>query len=169
MLQIISAQDSKLPEFLSLANDYVSWMLSEIPEHFPELDVDTFAAEHSYDDLSKKFPGDHVTPHGCLLVAMVDERAAGCIALGKLDDSICEVRTLYVRPEFRGVGAGRALVDAVFKKAREYGYQMARLDTLEFMIGAQKLYESYGFYRIDPYLPLPDHLKPYIRFYEMRL
>ncbi|MEO0561264.1 MAG: GNAT family N-acetyltransferase [Chloroflexota bacterium] len=97
------------------------------------------------------------------------EHAVGCIALGRLSDTICEVRTLFVRPEFRGLGAGRQLVNACLQKARDLEYDRARLDTLSFMNGAIKLYTSFGFYPIDPYLDVSDDLRRHIRFFELQL
>lgn len=91
------------------------------------------------------------------------------MALGRLSNTICEVRTLFVRPECRGAGVGKLLAQAALDEARKLGYQTARLDTLGFMEGAQQLYQSLGFMPIPPYLEISDNLKRYIRFYELRL
>ena len=119
--------------------------------------------------MSKKFPGEHVPPYGCLLLAVDGQQAAGSIALAKLEDGIGELRSLFVRPEYRGTGVGRQLVDAALMQAKEIGYRHVRLDTLGFMTGAQTLYRSYGFEVIPPYLPLSDNLRQYIHFMELKL
>ncbi len=74
-----------------------------------------------------------------------------------------------MRPEFRGAGVGRKLVEAVLDQARDFGYSAARLDTLRFMIGAQTLYRLFGFDDIAPYHDLSLGLKPYICFMETQL
>ncbi len=158
-----------LADVIAIAQDYVTWMLAEIEQNYPALDLAEFTSEHAYDNVRDKFPGEHVPPDGCLLLATVDGKAAGCIGLARLDETTCEVRTLFVRPQFRGAGAGRALVEAVLTEARRIGYTRARLDTLGFMAGAQKLYGSFGFYRIAPYLDMSEGLRQYIRFYECDL
>src|SRR2546425_12890325 len=113
MIEIVSAQTGKaLEHVITLSQEYVDWMIAEIRERYPELDINEFTSEHDYDDIRKKFPGEHIPPDGCLLIALSDAQACGCVALGKLTKSICEMRTLYVRPAFRGIGAGKKLVEA---------------------------------------------------------
>jgi len=170
MIEIVSAQsDDALEALIQLSQEYVDWMITEIRHHYPDLDINEFAAEHTYDDIRQKFPGEHVPPDGCLLIAKSDGNVCGCIALGRLDDATCEVRTLFVRPTCRGGGIGKVLVDAVLDHARAFGYSYARLDTLQFMDSAQRLYRSIGFYDIQPYLEFSDALKAYIRFFELKL
>lgn len=111
-------------------------------------------------------PGDYAPPDGRLFLATASDRGAtiatasrssattqlgGCIGLRKIDDEICEMKRLFVRPEFRGHGAGRALVEAVISAARQIGYRSMRLDTLPQMGEAQNLYRALGFYEIAPY------------------
>jgi len=170
MVKIHPAQDGEsLENLITLAGEYVAWMLSEIEKHYPELDIEEFKREHGYDNVRSKFPGEHIPPHGCLLIATHNEQLAGCIALGKLSDDIGEVRTLFVRPSMRGAGVGNALVTEVLKKAKAYPYKILRLDTLRFMDGAFRLYQKSGFYEIEPYLELSESLKKYIRFMELKL
>jgi GNAT superfamily N-acetyltransferase len=170
MIEIVSAQaGANLEHLLSLSQEYVDWMTAQVRERYPQINLHDFVSERSYEDVRRKFPGKHVPPYGCLLVALDGDEGAGCAALGRLTDSICELRTVYVRPAFRGTGVGRQLVVASLDEARKLGYSTVRLDTLRFMEGAQKLYYSLGFVEIEPYVDIPPHLRKYLCFMELRL
>src|SRR6185436_18880236 len=148
--------------FIGLAQEYLTWMLAEIPKHYPELDIQAFVYEHAYDDIRQKFTGDDIR----LLIAKNDEQFLACIALAKLSDSVCEMRSLYVRPAARGSGLGRKLAEASIAEAKALGYSKMRLDTLDFMKSALSLYNSLGFYEIEAYIELSPTLKQYIHFLE---
>lgn len=106
-------------------------------------------------------PGDYAPPHGALLLAQVEGRYAGCCALRPLEatdyPNAAEMKRLYVRKDFRGMGLGRELVEAVLDAAREAGYSCVLLDTLDDMEAARSLYEELGFREIPPYYhnPIP--------------
>ena len=102
-------------------------------------------------------PGKYTSPLGALLIAVGRTGAAGCVALRKLEEGICEMKRLYVRPAFRGLGLGRKLAIRVVNTAIESGYSTMRLDTLDRLKSAMKLYESMGFRERDTYYenPLP--------------
>lgn len=103
---------------------------------------------------------------GCLLMARIDHQACGCIALRSLGDAVCEMKRLYVSPDYRGLSIGRKLVDAIIKRAKDSGYEKMRLDTLPSMAKAVTLYESLGFRDIEPYCLNPT---PSVRFLELNL
>ena len=104
-------------------------------------------------------PGDYVEPRGALLVAKVDNTVAGCCALRPLDTvdypNASEMKRLYVRPAYRGLGLGRQLADATLDCARRAGYDCVLLDTLSEMEAARALYQELGFEEIPPYYHNP--------------
>lgn len=115
----------------------------------------------SFDKELAGLPGDYAPPSGRLLLALRDGRPAGCVALHKLEDGICEMKRLYLRPALRGSGAGRLLAERIIVEARSIGYRRMRLDTVAgTMDAAIALYRRLGFREIPPYRenPVPGAL-----------
>lgn len=142
---IIAQTDEQLAEARRLFREYAE-----------DLGVDLcfqgFAEELAH------LPEKYGPPHGALLLAVEDEQTIGCVALRKLQDRVCEMKRLYVKPRFRGKGIGRALAAAIIEKAIALGYSTMRLDTLENLKEAVNLYASLGFKESRPYYdnPLPN-------------
>lgn len=118
-----------------------------------DLDFQDFAQELA------QLPGEYAEPRGALLLAWVDGMVAGCCALRPLDASdyanAAEMKRLYVRPRFRGLGLGRLLTEGILDAARAGAYHCVLLDTLDDMEAARALYEDLGFYDIPPYYHNP--------------
>jgi putative acetyltransferase len=112
-----------------------------------------------------RLPGEYASPFGMLLLGLVDNQSAGCVALHRLDrdmaeecgavsatPDLCEMKRLFVRPDFRSCGLGRELVDAILKCAAAIGYHRMRLDTVPSEMGtAVHLYRKLGFVEIPAY------------------
>jgi putative acetyltransferase len=110
----------------------------------------------SFDKELAELPGDYAPPDGRLLLATYEGQPAGCVALHNLAPEICEMKRLYVRPQFRGKGLGRTLAEHVIADARLIGYKHLRLDTVEPMMKtAVAMYRQLGFREIAPYRPNP--------------
>jgi DNA-binding MarR family transcriptional regulator/GNAT superfamily N-acetyltransferase len=133
----------------------------------------SLGADLGYQGFEKELaglPGKYAPPSGALFLARVPSSCgaepAGCVALRELGSGDCEMKRLYVRPEYRGLGVGRALAERVVDEGRRLGYRRMRLDTLERLSDAIALYRSLGFEPTEPYCenPLPGAM-----FWEKKL
>ena len=96
-------------------------------------------------DEANDLPGEYVIPKGCILLAKYKGVIAGCVAVSEIAEELCELKRMYVKPQFRRIGIGKRLADAVIEKAVQLKYKRMRLSTSEFFIGAKELYVSLGF------------------------
>ncbi len=97
----------------------------------------------------------YANPTGALFVATQNNIAIGCVALQKIDNSICEMKRLYVLPEFRKFKIGEKLVIQIIEIAKLLGYTTMKLDTLSRLHPAIKLYEKFGFIQTQAYYSNP--------------
>ncbi len=110
----------------------------------------------NFDQELAGLPGDYAPPAGRLLLVELEAQLAGCVALHGLEPGICEMKRLYLRPQFRGKGLGRVIADQIIAEARQIGYQRMRLDTVEpVMTDAVAMYRKLGFVEIAPYRTNP--------------
>ena len=144
MLRILQAESLEHIETVrELFREYESWLGIDL-------------CFQGFEEELRTLPGRYEPPDGRLYIACMDETPAGCIAMRKLEDGICEMKRLYLRRESRGHGIGNALIEKLIDEARAAGYQKMRLDTHPPKMGkAVSLYESHGFYTIPPYYGNP--------------
>lgn len=121
----------------------------------------------NFDEELRDLPGEYAEPRGALLLAQVNGEIAGCCALRPLDgcdySNAAEMKRLYVRPAFRGLGLGRQLAEAILDTARHAGYACVLLDTLDDMEAARALYEDLGFEEVPPFYHNPHAGAHYLK------
>jgi ribosomal protein S18 acetylase RimI-like enzyme len=144
-------------EIQALFSEYTDLLIKDSPEFSSYLKLQNYDAEVEH--LADKYG----LPDGRLYLARMDGRAAGCIALRKLDRETCEMKRLYVRPEFRGRGIAEQLVKTIIDDAGSIGYRAMLLDTLPFLREAIHLYRKLGFYEVKSYNNSPMDTLIYLR------
>jgi putative acetyltransferase len=114
-----------------------------------------------------ELPGQYAPPSGCLLLATVENEPAGCVAVKKLEDGVCEMKRLYVRDHYRGTGLGRCLAVQILNESQRLGYRTIRLDTIPSQMGnAVALYRTLGFREVPAYCfnPVPGAMFMELQF-----
>ncbi len=122
-----------------------------------------YLAIQNYDEEIRHLEIKYGSPYGRLYLACYDDKLAGCIGLRRIDEQKCEMKRLYVRPEFRGKQVGSFLVKKIIDDARKIGYACMLLDTLPFLKSAIRLYQKYGFYEIGSYNDSPMDTSIFMR------
>jgi GNAT superfamily N-acetyltransferase len=148
-----------MPYSLKIIHAETAQQIGEIRRLFREyekcLGVDL--CFQSFEKELSGLPGKYAPPDGALLIALYDQDPAGCVALRKLEGGVCEMKRLFVKDRYRGRGLGQRLAKRIIDEAIRVGYSMMRLDTLDRLTEAMRLYESLGFRRTKAYYhnPLP--------------
>ena len=144
MLEIISASsDEDVAEAKTIFREYEQWLGMSL-------------CFQSFEQELADLPGKYSPPDGRLYLARFGGETAGCIALRKLEEGVCEMKRLYLRENARGKGVGVALIEKLISDAGEIGYSRMRLDTHPPKMGkAVELYRSHGFYEIPAYYDNP--------------
>lgn len=144
MIKIIQAENTEqIEQARKLFREYETWFGMNL-------------CFQNFDEEVANLPGKYSLPEGRLFLAFSDEKLAGCIALRKLEENICEMKRLFVKDDFRGQKIGIALIEKLIAEAKKIGYQKMRLDTFPpKMEKAVSLYESYGFRETSPYYHNP--------------
>jgi GNAT superfamily N-acetyltransferase len=166
-LIVEAVRPAELDDVRWLMRAFVAWHRER---HVEDIDlIDRYFDQRAFDDELAGLPGKYARPHGRLLLAHVDGKPAGCVALRDLGDGLCEMKRMFVPEAFRGRGVGRALATRIIVEAREAGYRAMRLDTSRRQSEAMRLYESCGFRRIPPYYDLAADVKDWLVFFELAL
>ena len=156
-----------LDEVRALMRAFIAWHRLR---HFEDIAlVDQYFDKMAFDAELAGLPGKYAPPRGRLMLAFQDDQPAGCVALREIDESFCEMKRMFVYPQFHRQGVGRALAEALIRDAKSSGYTCMRLDTGCKQVEAQRLYRSLGFKEIQPYYDLPEKLQNWLVFMELPL
>jgi putative acetyltransferase len=131
--------------------------------------IDEYFDAPAFEEELRSLPGKYAPPDGSLLLALYDDRPAGCVALRKIDNQCCEMKRMFVYEPFHGKGVGKALGEAIIQEGRNLGYAIMKLDTSFRQKEAQQLYAALGFKKVKAYYDLPKKLEDWLVFMEMTL
>jgi putative acetyltransferase len=145
---------SELKLAKKITEDYISWLGIDLTFQKVEDELAGFNEMYS-------------PPDGCYLIAFAENgETAGGVGLRRFEAGICEMKRLYVYPEYLRKGLGEALCRELIIQAKKLGYEKMRLDTIGKLKAANRLYDKLGFYEIEPYRENPDKTA---RFMEYKL
>jgi GNAT superfamily N-acetyltransferase len=163
---IIASKEEHAQPIRELFWEYLQWANAKVEKEFEiSFDIATII-EQDMSTLDKFMP-----PKGRLILGYVENRLAGIACLKALTDGIGEVKRMYVRPEARKRGLGRALLNRRLDEAPQLGYERVRLDSARFMIDAHRLYRTSGFHEIESYegSEIPQEFQHHWIFMELEL
>jgi putative acetyltransferase len=150
-----------------LFTEYVEWLRTDVDTVLE--DINDVPAMSGYKDEIAGLPGKYAPPDGRLLLAYDEGRIAGCGCFYKYDEGVCEMKRVWVRPEFRGQKVGRLLVEMLIADARKADYTTMLLSTADKLKAALALYASLGFVETEPYYESPPEVLDYEIFLKLDL
>ena len=143
---IIADQDQHTQAIRELFWEYLQWANGKVEQNFGVSFDIAAMLEEDMNNLDK-----FMSPKGCLSLGYGEDRPIGIACLKTLSGTIGEVKRMYVRPEARNQGLGRALLYRLLEEARQIGYELIRLDSARFMTETHELYRTSGFREIEAY------------------
>lgn len=137
---------------LTLNIEYMSWVAAGIAQTFGITSRDLLGMElpDYVASVIDKVCGE-APPRGAFYLVYVDGALAGMGGLRPLGDGVCEIKRIYVRPDFRGLQLGESILLRLLGDAKAFGYQRVCLDSAPFMQAAQRIYATAGFVDCRPY------------------
>ena len=158
---------AQLDQVRALMLSFITWHKER---HGEDIDlINAYFDDAAFEEELASLPGKYGPPRGQLLLATLDDAPAGCVALREIDSGSCEMKRMFVYRQYHGKGVGRALAEAIIKEARALGYRAMRLDTSVRQDEANGLYRRLGFQTIEPYYELPEDLRNWLVFMELKL
>lgn len=151
-IRIVPAYEQK-EEVRALFSEYTEMLIKNDESFKKYLDI------QNYDEEIEHLEMKYGMPYGRLYLIYCDEKLAGC----KIDNQNCEMKRLYIRPEFRGKKLANILVDKIIEDAKKIGYSYMLLDTLPFLQSAIHIYKKFGFYEIESDNDSPMDTSIYMR------
>lgn len=168
MLEIVVPKTpQELDDVRALIRAFNAWHRQRHPQDLAL--IDSYFDAAAFENELASLPGKYSPPDGQLLLARLDNKPAGCVALRRIDAEACEMKRMFVYPEYHGRGVGSALGRAIIQAASHAGYRVMRLDTSIHQTEAQQLYAHLGFRFTDPYYELTEELRDWLVFMELEL
>lgn len=168
MVEIVQARTpEQLDAVRVLIRAFVEWARIRLADDIER--VNRYFHPSMFEPELAGLPGRYAPPAGSLLLAHENGTALGCVGMRDLGGSVCEMKRMFVTAQARGKGVGDALVKRLIEDARAAGYRVMRLDTSMHQPEAMALYEKAGFRRIAPYYDVPEDLRDWLRYYEVKL
>jgi ribosomal protein S18 acetylase RimI-like enzyme len=167
VLRILPAESEiQYQQVRELLVEHIAWDTSQVSQ----LGLDgQEALDFYYASGEEALPGVYAPPEGRMFLATYSGKAAGCGAFHRMTQEACEMKRMYVRPEFRRMQIGRQLTDSLIVAAREAGYVVMRLETVTFMDKAIAMYSSFGFNMCPPYYAIPETFRAITVFMQLNL
>ena len=167
MLEIIPAEsEAHYRQVRELLVEHIEWDTAQVGRL--GLDADA-ALDFYYAAGEESLPGAYAPPEGRMFLATYSAKAAGCGAFHRMTPDTCEMKRMYVRPEFRRMQIGRQLTETLISAARAAHYGVMRLETTTFMDKAIAMYSSFGFRACLPYYDIPEVFLPITVFMQLNL
>jgi N-acetylglutamate synthase-like GNAT family acetyltransferase len=142
-------EENEIIETKKLIMEYIKWLNMDL-------------SFQNIDDELNNFPEKYKEPGGAFYIAKYGNNIIGCVGLKKLDTEICEMKRLFVNDNYKGKGIGKKLVEIIINEGKIKDYKKIRLDTINTMETALKIYYKYGFYKIEPYVYNPNEGTVYL-------
>jgi ribosomal protein S18 acetylase RimI-like enzyme len=167
VLKILPAESElQYQQVRELLAEHIAWDTSQVSQ----LGLDgQEALDFYYASGDEALPGVYAPPEGRMFLATHSAKAAGCGAFHRMTQQACEMKHMYVRPEFRRMQIGRQLTESLIVAAREAGYAVMRLETVTFMDKAIAMYSSFGFKTCPPYYAIPESFRAITVFMQLDL
>ncbi|MDH7563745.1 MAG: GNAT family N-acetyltransferase [Candidatus Bathyarchaeota archaeon] len=137
-------------QVIDLNCEFMDWMLREITKYFG-IDLLAKSAVSVRDYVTGMVEKLCSAPHGIYYLLEIEETIIGMGALHQVRKNIAEIKRMYIRPTYRGKGYGKALLQQLMQKAKEFGYHSIYLESGPFMTTAHNLYRSVGFVERSEY------------------
>jgi putative acetyltransferase len=167
VLRIVPAEtEAQYRQIRELLAEYIACDMAQLRE----LGIDTQEALSFYfASGEEELPGVYAPPEGRLFLATYSGHPAGCGALRRISPDTCELKRMYVRPQFRQKQIGRGLANKLILAASQARYSVIRLETTTFMNKALAMYSALGFRACEPYCEILESFRKITVFMELPL
>ena len=156
---------------IDLNDEYLSWIANEVKKLY-NIDLISLLGQpiRDYTKITIEELTSYMPPEGVFYLLKTKKKLVGMGAIRKLKANTGEIKRMYIRPNYRGKGYGKALLRHLLNKGKEFGCYRILLDTGIFMAAAQHIYNSARFQEREKYpeTEVPLSLQPYWIYLEQK-